>query len=92
MAANHIHAFRDLVSGEFVAILNDDDEWEPAFLSQLVPHLLNDPEWYSRFPTITKSTSRAALTRLRPRPTRADGVATCSLPGFIALFGAVLWR
>ena len=44
MAANHIHAFRDLVSGEFVAILNDDDEWEPAFLSQLVPHLLNDPD------------------------------------------------
>jgi len=44
MAANHIHAFRDLVSGEFVAILNDDDVWEPAFLSQLVPHLLNDPD------------------------------------------------
>lgn len=44
MAANHIHAFRDLISGEFVAILNDDDEWEPAFLSQLVPHLLDDPD------------------------------------------------
>ena len=44
MAANHIHAFRDLVSGEFVAILNDDDEWEPAFLSKLIPHLLEDPD------------------------------------------------
>ena len=44
MAANHIHAFRDLVSGEFVAILNDDDEWEPAFLSHLMPHLLDNPE------------------------------------------------
>jgi hypothetical protein len=44
MAANHIHAFRDLVAGEFVAILNDDDEWEPAFLSKLVPHLLDNPD------------------------------------------------
>jgi glycosyltransferase involved in cell wall biosynthesis len=44
MAANHIHAFRELVSGEFIAILNDDDEWEPAFLGKLVPHLLEDPE------------------------------------------------
>jgi Glycosyl transferase family 2 len=44
MAANHIHAFRDLVSGEFIAILNDDDEWEPAFLSKLVPHLLDNPD------------------------------------------------
>jgi Glycosyl transferase family 2 len=44
MAANHIHAFRDLVSGEFIAILNDDDEWEPVFLSELVPHLLDNPD------------------------------------------------
>lgn len=42
MAANHIHAFRDLVSGEFIAILNDDDEWEPAFLSKLMPHVLDN--------------------------------------------------
>jgi glycosyltransferase involved in cell wall biosynthesis len=44
MAANHIHAFRDLVSGEFIAILNDDDEWEPAFLSKLMPHMLDNPD------------------------------------------------
>lgn len=44
MAANHIHAFRDLVSGEFIAILNDDDEWEPAFLNKLMPHLLDNPD------------------------------------------------
>lgn len=42
MAANHIHALRELVSGEFVAILNDDDEWEPSFLSRLTPHLIDD--------------------------------------------------
>jgi hypothetical protein len=44
MAANHIHAFRELVSGEFIAILNDDDEWEPAFLSKLMPHLLDNQD------------------------------------------------
>lgn len=44
MAANHIQAFRDLVSGEFIAILNDDDEWDPAFLSKLVPHVVDDPD------------------------------------------------
>ena len=45
MAANHIHAFRDLVSGEFIAILNDDDgRWEPAFLSKLMPHLLDNQD------------------------------------------------
>lgn len=44
MAANHIHAFRDLASGEFIAILNDDDEWEPVFLSKLMPHLFENPE------------------------------------------------
>jgi hypothetical protein len=44
MAANHIHAFRNLVSGEFIAILNDDDEWEPLFLSKLMPHLLDNPD------------------------------------------------
>lgn len=43
-ASNHIHAFRELVSGEFIAILNDDDEWEPAFLGKLVPHLLDNPD------------------------------------------------
>lgn len=43
-APNHIQAFRNLVSGEFIAILNDDDEWEPAFLRKLVPHLLDDPD------------------------------------------------
>lgn len=44
MAANHIHAFRDLISGEFIAILNDDDEWETSFLSKLAPHLLDNPD------------------------------------------------
>ncbi|HEY2525383.1 MAG TPA: glycosyltransferase [Candidatus Binataceae bacterium] len=44
IAANHIQAFRNLASGEFVAILNDDDEWEPAFLSKLVPILLDNPD------------------------------------------------
>ena len=44
MAANHIHAFRDLLSGEFLAVLNDDDEWEPAFLSKLVPVLVDNPD------------------------------------------------
>jgi glycosyltransferase involved in cell wall biosynthesis len=44
IAANHIQAFRNLASGEFIAVLNDDDEWEPAFLSKLVPHLLDNPE------------------------------------------------
>jgi GT2 family glycosyltransferase len=44
MAANHIHAFRDLISGEFITILNDDDEWEPGFLSQLMPHVLDNRE------------------------------------------------
>jgi glycosyltransferase involved in cell wall biosynthesis len=44
MAANHINAFRNLVSGEFVAVLNDDDEWMPAFLSRLLPHLLDTPD------------------------------------------------
>ncbi len=42
IAANHIHAFRELVAGEFVAILNDDDEWEPSFLSRLTPRLIDD--------------------------------------------------
>ncbi|MGZ6174552.1 MAG: glycosyltransferase family 2 protein [Candidatus Binataceae bacterium] len=44
IAANHIQAFRSLVSGKFIAILNDDDEWEPAFLNKLVPILLDNPE------------------------------------------------
>jgi glycosyltransferase involved in cell wall biosynthesis len=44
IAANHIEAFRNLASGEFIAVLNDDDEWEPAFLSKLVPHLLDNPD------------------------------------------------
>jgi hypothetical protein len=44
MAANHIHAFRDLVKGEYIAILNDDDEWEPAFLSKMVPYLVDNPD------------------------------------------------
>jgi GT2 family glycosyltransferase len=44
MAANHIHAFRDLATGEFVAILNDDDEWEPDFLDKLTPRLLDNPD------------------------------------------------
>jgi cellulose synthase/poly-beta-1,6-N-acetylglucosamine synthase-like glycosyltransferase len=44
MAANHIHAFRHLASGEFIAILNDDDEWEPQFLGKLVPHLADNPD------------------------------------------------
>lgn len=30
--------------GEFISILNDDDLWEPNFLSQLVPPLQNDTE------------------------------------------------
>jgi glycosyltransferase involved in cell wall biosynthesis len=30
--------------GEFVSILNDDDVWEPDFLSRLVVPLQNDPE------------------------------------------------
>lgn len=42
MASNHIHAFRNLVSGEFIAVLNDDDEWEPVFLGKLMPHLLDN--------------------------------------------------
>ena len=44
IAANHIQAFRSLAAGEFIAILNDDDEWEPGFLGQLVPILLDDPD------------------------------------------------
>ena len=44
IAANHIQAFRNLSSGEFIAVLNDDDEWTPAFLSKLVPHLLDNPD------------------------------------------------
>jgi glycosyltransferase involved in cell wall biosynthesis len=44
IAANHIQAFRNLASGEFIAVLNDDDEWEPAFLSKLVPQLLDNPD------------------------------------------------
>ncbi|MGH7913693.1 MAG: glycosyltransferase family 2 protein, partial [Candidatus Binataceae bacterium] len=42
IAANHIHAFRDLISSEFIAVLNDDDEWETSFLSKLMPHLLDN--------------------------------------------------
>lgn len=30
--------------GDFVSILNDDDLWEPNFLSSLVPHLRADPD------------------------------------------------
>jgi hypothetical protein len=44
IAANHIQAFRKQASGEFIAVLNDDDEWEPAFLSKLVPHMLDNPD------------------------------------------------
>ena len=44
MAANHIHALRELASGEFVSVLNDDDEWEPSFLRRLTPHLIDDPD------------------------------------------------
>lgn len=43
MAANHIHAFRNFVSGQFIAVLNDDDEWGPSFLNKLVPILVDDP-------------------------------------------------
>ncbi len=41
--SNHFQAFRNLVSGEYVSILNDDDEWEPSFLSKLVPGLVDNP-------------------------------------------------
>jgi glycosyl transferase family 2 len=44
IAANHIQAFRNLAAGEFIAVLNDDDEWEPSFLAKLVPILLDNPD------------------------------------------------
>lgn len=40
---NHFQAFRNLASGEYISILNDDDEWEPSFLSRLVPVLMENP-------------------------------------------------
>jgi len=30
--------------GKYVSVLNDDDEWEPPFLSKPVPILVDDPE------------------------------------------------
>jgi GT2 family glycosyltransferase len=44
IAGNHIHAFRKLVNGEFVAVLNDDDAWEPSFLSRMLPIFVNSDE------------------------------------------------
>ena len=41
---NHIQAFRNLASGEYVSVLNDDDEWGPSFLSKLVPILVDNPD------------------------------------------------
>ncbi len=44
IAINHIEAFRKLVTGELITILNDDDEWEPPFLASLVPLMVENPE------------------------------------------------
>jgi len=41
---NHIQAFQNLVSGEYVSVLNDDDEWGPSLLSKLVPILVDTPD------------------------------------------------
>lgn len=41
---NHIQAFQNLVSGKYLSVLNDDDEWGPALLSKLVPILVDNPD------------------------------------------------
>ena len=39
----------ELITGEYFAILNDDDRWEPGFLPRLVPPLESDPELVAAF-------------------------------------------
>ncbi len=40
--AGNITAVLPLIRGEFVAFLNDDDQWHPAFIQRLLEPLLND--------------------------------------------------
>lgn len=42
-AGNHLEALK-IATGEYVGLLNDDDEWEPGFLDLLVPVLRSHRE------------------------------------------------
>lgn len=41
IAGNHLAAFSEM-KGTLFSVLNDDDEWEPEFLTKLVPFLADD--------------------------------------------------
>ena len=91
IAANHIQAFRSLVSGKFIAILNDDDEWEPAFLNKLVPILLDNPEVVLAFSDHYIIDEHGRIDLAATEETPATGIATFYLLASISPSGDVCW-
>lgn len=101
---NHV-ALLDRARGRYLAVLHDDDRWEPAFLSRLVDVLEGDPEVGLACCAVVLDRGGAAggaaggpvdSTEMWPiplRPGRSDGVLEVLLgEEWFMLQGNAVWR
>ncbi|MBJ7470244.1 MAG: glycosyltransferase [Solirubrobacteraceae bacterium] len=90
--ANLVHAF-SLARGEYLALLDDDDAWDPEFLSTLVPVLDRDPTLGVAFCDYVMLAGTETIRRPWPFPTGDQaGVVVALLDRSIPPAAAVLRR
>jgi glycosyltransferase involved in cell wall biosynthesis len=85
-----------LSRGRLLALLDEDDRWEPAFLATTVPRLRADPELGVVFTRATWDTAgrRTAVPAIEPEGTQGQllgAILTLGIPASSALVRRAVW-